>query len=93
MSLDLNTLEYKPQSKTKFATLEQAKAIDSLKDRLKFLITGKDAAGEFYRSSFGALFSYISNRIPEITDHIFQVDAAMKAGFGWELGRLKSGML
>lgn len=86
LSLDLKTLEYKPQVKTKFATLEGTKAVDTLKERIKMLVAGTDKAGEFYRASFFGLFQYVSNRIPEIADHLYQVDDAMRAGFGWELG-------
>ncbi len=86
LSLDLNTLEYKPQTKTKFATLEQTKTIDNVKERIKVLAAGTDKAGEFYRSSFVSLFSYVSNHIPEIADEVFRVDDALRAGFGWELG-------
>lgn len=86
LSLDLNTLEYKPQTKTKFATLEQTKTIDNLKARIKVLAAGTDKAGEFYRSSFVSLFSYVSNHIPEIADEVYRVDDALRAGFGWELG-------
>lgn len=32
------------------------------------------------------MFTYVSNRIPEISDNIYQIDDAMRAGFGWELG-------
>jgi len=85
-SLDLKTLEYKPAVKAKFATLELTKTIDNLKDRVKVLISGKDKAGEFYRITFYNLFAYVSNRIPEITDELFKIDDAMKAGFGWDLG-------
>jgi 3-hydroxyacyl-CoA dehydrogenase len=84
--LDLKTLEYKPSEKVKFATLEATKTIDNLRDRMKVLIAGKDKAGEFYRESFYGLFKYVSNRIPEITDELFKIDAAMNAGFAWELG-------
>lgn len=85
-ALDLKTLEYKPSQKVKFATLEQTKLIDNLRDRFKVLLSGKDKAGEFYRQSFFHLFEYVSNRIPEITDHLYKIDSAMNAGFGWELG-------
>ncbi len=85
-SLDLKTLEYKLGVKAKFATLEMTKTIDSLRDRMKVLMAGKDKAGEFYRASFFGLFAYVSNRIPEITDELYKIDAAMNAGFGWELG-------
>ncbi|MBP6413728.1 MAG: 3-hydroxyacyl-CoA dehydrogenase/enoyl-CoA hydratase family protein [Bacteroidia bacterium] len=85
-ALDLKTLNYNPSQKIKFATLESTKSIDNLKDRVKVLISGKDKAGEFYRASFMGLFKYVSNRIPEISDDIYKIDDAMKAGFGWELG-------
>src|SRR5258706_14056368 len=90
LSLDLKTLEYKPQKKVKFATLDAAKNVDDLKERIKILFSGKDKAGEFYRAAFGGLFSYVSNRVPEISDEIYPVDEAMKAGFGWELGAFET---
>ena len=85
-ALDLRTLEYKPSQKVKFATLEQTKTIDNLRQRMKVLLAGKDKAGEFYRAVFFELFAYVSNRIPEITDELYKIDASMNAGFGWELG-------
>ncbi|MES2131620.1 MAG: 3-hydroxyacyl-CoA dehydrogenase/enoyl-CoA hydratase family protein, partial [Bacteroidota bacterium] len=84
--LDLKTLEYKPQQKVKFATLELTKPIENLKDRVKVLVSGKDKAGEFYRATFAGLFQYVSNRIPEIADELYKIDDALKAGFGWDLG-------
>jgi 3-hydroxyacyl-CoA dehydrogenase len=85
-SLDLKTLHYRPSEKVKFATLEMAKPIDDLKQRTKVLFAGTDRAGEFYRKLFGGLFAYVSNRLPEITDDLYKIDDALKAGFGWELG-------
>jgi 3-hydroxyacyl-CoA dehydrogenase len=85
-SLDLKTLEYKPTAKVKFASLETTKTVDKLKDRLKILFAAKDKAGDFYRTTFYQLFAYSSNRIPEITDEFYKIDAAMNAGFGWEMG-------
>jgi 3-hydroxyacyl-CoA dehydrogenase len=89
-TLDLTTFEYKPRSKSKFATVEAAKPIDDLKTRLKALCAGTDKAGEFYRQFHYGLFSYISHRIPEISDEIYRVDDAMMAGFGWEIGAFES---
>ena len=86
LSLDIKTLEYKKQTKPKFATLEQTKTIDALQARLPILVAGKDEAGEFYRHNFFGLFQYVSERIPEIADEVFRIDAAMEAGFGWEIG-------
>ncbi len=86
LSLDLNTLEYRPNKKASFATLELTKTIDRPIDRFKILVKGKDKAGEFYRKNFSAMFAYVSNRIPEISDELYKIDDAMKAGFGWENG-------
>jgi 3-hydroxyacyl-CoA dehydrogenase len=86
LTLDLDTLEYRPSKKAKFATLELTKKIDKPIDRFKVLIGGKDKAGEFYRKNFAAMFAYVQNRIPEISDELFKIDDAMKAGFGWENG-------
>lgn len=86
LTLDLNTLDYRSSKKAKFATLELTKTVDKVVDRFKILVGGKDKAGEFYRKSFTALFAYVSNRIPEITDELYKIDDAMKAGFGWEHG-------
>ncbi len=86
LSLDLNTLEYRAAKKASFATLELTKTIEKPIDRFKVLINGQGKAGEFYRKSFAALFAYVSNRIPEISDELYKIDDAMKAGFGWENG-------
>jgi len=84
--LDLDTMEYRPKKKVKFETLERAKTIDKVLERLKVLIKGKDKAGEFYRKVLSALFAYAAHRIPEIADHLYQIDDALRAGFGWEYG-------
>ncbi len=86
LGLDLNTLEYRPAKKSNFATLELTKNIDRPIDRFKILVSGSDKAGEFYRRNFGGMFAYVANRIPEITDALYKIDDAMKAGFGWENG-------
>lgn len=90
LTLNLKTFEYIPRQKPRFTTIETAKPIDDLKQRLKVLFEGKDKAGEFYRDFHFNLFSYISHRIPEISDEIYRIDDAMKAGFGWEIGAFET---
>jgi len=90
LTLNLETMEYAPRVKPKFATLEAAKPVDDLYTRLKMLLAGQDKAGEFYRHFHYSLFSYISFRIPEISDELYRVDDAMMAGFGWEIGAFES---
>lgn len=86
LTLDLKTMEYGTQSKPKFATVGEAKQVDDLKQRLVILHNGKDKAGDFYRAITYIVNQYVSNRIPEISDELFRIDDAMRAGFGWELG-------
>ncbi|WOC40510.1 3-hydroxyacyl-CoA dehydrogenase/enoyl-CoA hydratase family protein [Polaribacter sp. HL-MS24] len=86
LSLDLNTLEYRANKRASFATLELTKTISNVGDRFKVLVKGKDKAGEFYRKCFAALFAYVQNRIPEISDEIYRLDDGLRAGFGWQHG-------
>ncbi|WP_026767951.1 3-hydroxyacyl-CoA dehydrogenase/enoyl-CoA hydratase family protein [Asinibacterium sp. OR53] len=90
LTLNLQTMEYGPRTKPRFASLDAAKPIDDLKQRLVMLVAAPDKAGEFYRAFHYSLFSYISFRIPEISDELYRLDDAMKAGFGWEIGAFES---
>ncbi|MFT5601803.1 MAG: 3-hydroxyacyl-CoA dehydrogenase [Flavobacteriales bacterium] len=84
--LDLDTMEYRSKNRVKFATLDTAKLESDLGKRTKILFGGKDKAGEFYRSVFTGVFQYVTNRIPEISDELYRIDDALRAGFGWEMG-------
>jgi len=86
LELDTETFEYKPSPKSNMASVAAAKPIDNLKDRLKVLHGGKDKAGEFLRTLNFYIFQYSSKRIPEISEELYKLDDAMRAGFGWELG-------
>jgi len=86
LELDLNTFEYKPQEKTKFASIDAAKAIEDLPTRIKTLTWGKDNVGDFLWKTTSRISRYAANRIPEIADTIVEIDNAIKWGFGWEIG-------
>jgi 3-hydroxyacyl-CoA dehydrogenase len=88
--LNLQTLEYGSRTKPKFASVEAAKPVDDLKTRIKMLASAQDKAGEFVRQFHYSLFSYISHRVPEISDELYRLDDAMKAGFGWEIGAFET---
>jgi 3-hydroxyacyl-CoA dehydrogenase len=89
-TLDLKSLEYKPRQRVSFPGVETAKPIDDLKERLKILIRGTDISADFYRQFHYQLFSYVSHRIPEISEELYRVDDAMRAGFGWEIGAFET---
>ena len=86
LALDLNTLEYGPKQRAKFQSLEVLKPIEDLKKRVKAFSGQSDKAAQFFNESLYGLFQYVSNRIPEISDELYRIDDAMRAGFGWELG-------
>jgi len=90
LTLDLGTMEYGPRQRPKFASVDAAKAVDDLKVRLQILVQATDRAGEFLRKFHYGLFSYISHRLPEISDELYRLDDAMMAGFGWEVGAFES---
>lgn len=85
LALNLQTFEYEPSQKVKFAVFEQTKNL-ALKDRFAVLLADKSKAGEFYRKTILDGFRYVTYRIPEISDELYRIDAAICAGFGWEIG-------
>jgi 3-hydroxyacyl-CoA dehydrogenase len=86
LELDLNTFEYVPTEKPKFASVAAAKQVEGLSGKLKALAAGKDKAADFLNKLSYLIFQYVSNRIPEISDQLFSIDDGMRAGFGWEVG-------
>ncbi len=86
LTLDFSTMEYRPRQKVKIGSLEMAKTVDDLKDKIKILMESRDKAGKFFWNTTSAVLAYASNRIPEISDTIVDIDNAMKWGFNWEIG-------
>lgn len=84
--LDLESHEYGPTTPVRLASLGAAKQVDDLRKRIKVLFKHEDEGGQLVRRSLGGLFSYASNRIPEIADQLYSVDDALRAGFAWQLG-------
>ena len=91
-ALDWKTLEYHPQQRAKFATLDMAKNIEDTATRVRTLLGDGTAAQKgdkpaaFLWASLSDLWTYCANRIPEISDSIVEIDRAMRLGFNWELG-------
>lgn len=90
LSLDLNTLEYREKIRPDIPSLKLVKNTTNLGKKLRTLFSAEDKGGEFVRRSSLALFAYVSNRIPEIADHLYQIDDAICAGFGWDKGPFES---
>jgi 3-hydroxyacyl-CoA dehydrogenase len=92
LTLDINTMDYRPRQKARFASIEAGKTIEDTGDRLRALVgpvlqgqTG-DKAQQFLWGSLSETCSYAARRVREISDRVEDVDRAMRWGFGWELG-------
>jgi len=92
LTLDVNTMEYRPRQKAKFASLEAGKAIEDSRERLRALVgpllegQKSDKAQQFLWGALSEMCLYAARRIPEISDNVEDVDRAMRWGFAWEMG-------
>src|SRR5215203_6099259 len=85
-TLDAATLDYRSSEKVRLPSLDMAKNIEELPERIKALTWGKDRVGAFLWKTLAKTLTYAAKRIPEIADNVVEVDRAMRWGFGWELG-------
>ena len=86
LALDPATLEYRVQQKVQLGSLEAARPIEDVGERIRTLFLGKDKVGEFLRATLGPVLLYAARVAPEIAHSIDDVDRAMRWGFAWELG-------
>jgi 3-hydroxyacyl-CoA dehydrogenase len=92
LTLDVNTMEYRPRQKARFPSLENAKTVEDTAERLRGLIgpllegQKTDKAQPFLWGLLSETCLYAARRMPEISEHIVDVDRAMRWGFAWELG-------
>lgn len=86
LALDLNTLEYKPAQKSLIPVVGISKKVEIMDKRIKEMIASDDNSGHFVRDLICGIMVYAANRIPEISDNIYSIDNAMKAGYAWSYG-------
>jgi len=84
--LDYQALEYRPQAKVNFPSIEMGKNIDSAGERIKSLVTSPDRGGEFAWKVLKKSLLYSAEKIPEVSDDVVSIDRAMRWGYNWELG-------
>jgi len=84
--LDYEKLEYRPQQKVNLPSLEMAKNIEDVRERVKSFVMSSDRGGQFAWKILGKTLLYSAEKIPEISDDIVNIDRAMKWGYNWELG-------
>ncbi|MEP6648189.1 MAG: 3-hydroxyacyl-CoA dehydrogenase family protein, partial [Saprospiraceae bacterium] len=86
LSLNLKTHEYEKDPRVELPSLGIAKQIDDTEKRIRAIYNSEDAGGQLVKKHLTGLFSYVSNRIPEIADSLKSIDDALKAGFAWSYG-------
>ena len=86
LALDLASGDYRPRRRLASGAVQLARNETDLPKRLRMLIGAQDPAGEFLRRALAANLGYAARIGPEIADGVAGVDAAMRWGFGWELG-------
>lgn len=84
--LDPKTLTYVPAQPVKFSSLEKAKAAGGLAEKIRTLVSGKDAGAEFSWNVLKAVLLYAARVAPAVAEDIVAVDEGMRWGFNWEMG-------
>jgi len=85
-SLDLDSLEYSPQSKKRYPGVRIARENTKLDGKIHALAYANDTSGKFTWDVISDTLIYSANRLIEITDNIVNIDRGMRWGFGWESG-------
>ncbi|MEO6036615.1 MAG: 3-hydroxyacyl-CoA dehydrogenase/enoyl-CoA hydratase family protein [Verrucomicrobiota bacterium] len=86
LTLDYKTMEYRPQQKPQFVSLDAGKKLTDPAERLRTLCAATDKAGVFAWKHLSAVICYAADRLAEIADDVLTVDNAMKWGYNWERG-------
>jgi 3-hydroxyacyl-CoA dehydrogenase len=84
--LNLDTFEYEAPTNPRFESVGKHRKVEPLGERIRLLINEPDRAGKFLWKIHAFYLAYASNRVPEITDTIVNVDNAQKWGFSHEMG-------
>ncbi|HVD92950.1 MAG TPA: 3-hydroxyacyl-CoA dehydrogenase/enoyl-CoA hydratase family protein [Vicinamibacterales bacterium] len=90
LTLDPRTLEYRPKQSPKLPSLDAARSIEPVGDRIRALYEGKDKVGAFLRATLTPTLDYAARVADEVAYAPGDVDDAMRWGFGWELGPFES---
>lgn len=86
LTLDLDTLEYRPKQAARLPSLDAARAMDDVPARVRALFNARDKAGRFLRETLADTLLYTARVTPQIAHSIDDVDRVMRWGFAWELG-------
>ncbi|MBV9021939.1 MAG: 3-hydroxyacyl-CoA dehydrogenase/enoyl-CoA hydratase family protein [Ktedonobacteraceae bacterium] len=86
LELNLQTLEYEPQRKTRYPSIGIARTIDNPLQRMLTILQADDQAGQLARETTADALLYAAQLAPEIADSIVAIDNAMRWGFNFDVG-------
>lgn len=76
--LDVNSMQYLPKKKIRFASIEEAKKNSSIVDKIKSILSKTDRASKLLRDITVFACIYAANRVFEISNNIESIDNSMK---------------
>ncbi len=86
LTIDPNTLEYRPKQSARLGSIEAARSIENVGERVRTLFAGSDKVGKFLRDTLAPTLVYTARVTPAIAHSPDDVDRVMRWGFGWDLG-------
>jgi 3-hydroxyacyl-CoA dehydrogenase len=84
--LDHTKLEYRAKQPVRLPSLESARSVTDVAERVRTLFNGSDRVGQFLRETLAPTLAYTAHVTPGIAYSPDDVDRVMRWGFGWELG-------
>jgi len=86
LTLDPASMEYRSRQPARLPSLDAAKSIENIGERIRTLVNGDDKVGRFLKATLVPTLEYAERVAPQIAHDPADVDDAMRWGFGWELG-------
>ena len=86
LTLDRSRLEYVPRKAPRLPSLESARTVNDIGERIKTLFNGNDRVGQFLRETLAPTLVYAAQVTPAIAHSADDVDRVMRWGFGWDMG-------
>jgi 3-hydroxyacyl-CoA dehydrogenase len=86
LTIDRSSLEYLPRKPARLPSLESARTINDVGERIKTLYNGTDRVGQFMRDTLAPTLAYAAKVTPSVANSPDDVDRVMRWGFGWDLG-------
>jgi 3-hydroxyacyl-CoA dehydrogenase len=86
LALDLETLEYRAESKVRYGSIGAVREIEDVGARIKAFLAQDDEAARLAWDATADGLLYAARLLGEIADDVVAVDRAMRWGFAWDLG-------